>query len=64
MESAASIRPSMVELERRDPQPGSSTGRPSSVRLILLSFLMLFVELGLIRWSGAYIVYLLSLIHI
>jgi len=26
--------------------------------LILLSFLMLFVELGLIRWSGAYIVYL------
>ena len=28
-------------------------------RLILLSFLMLFVELGLIRYSGAYVVYLL-----
>ncbi len=48
----------MVELERREPQPGSSTDRPSPARLILLSFLMLFVELGLIRWSGAYVVYL------
>ncbi|MEA2557304.1 MAG: hypothetical protein QOG88_842 [Actinomycetota bacterium] len=28
------------------------------VRLVLLSFLMLFVELGLIRWSGAYNLYL------
>jgi SAM-dependent methyltransferase len=28
------------------------------MRLILLSFLMLFVELGLIRWSGTYVVYL------
>ncbi|MEX0990113.1 MAG: spermidine synthase [Actinomycetota bacterium] len=27
-------------------------------RLVLLSFLMLFVELGLIRWGGAYNVYL------
>jgi len=27
-------------------------------RLVLLSFLMLFVELGLIRWTGAYNVYL------
>src|SRR5918992_3138425 len=48
----------MVELERRQPQPGSSTHPPSPVRLILLSFLMLFVELGLIRWSGSYVVYL------
>lgn len=48
----------MVELERREPEPGSSTDRPSPVRLVLLSFLMLFVELGLIRWSGAYVVYL------
>lgn len=48
----------MVELERREPQPGSSPDRPSPFRLILLSFLMLFVELGLIRWSGAYVVYL------
>lgn len=30
----------------------------SARTLVLLSFLMLFVELGLIRWSGAYIVYL------
>jgi SAM-dependent methyltransferase len=48
----------MVELERQEPQPGSLTERPSPFRLILLSFLMLFVELGLIRWSGAYVVYL------
>jgi hypothetical protein len=48
----------MVELERQRPQPGSSTDPPSPVRLLLLSFLMLFVELGLIRWSGAYVVYL------
>ena len=32
--------------------------RASPSRLILLSFLMLFVELGLIRWTGAYVVYL------
>jgi SAM-dependent methyltransferase len=48
----------MVELERQEPQSGSTTDRPSPFRLILLSFLMLFVELGLIRWSGAYVVYL------
>ncbi len=48
----------MVELERQEPQPGSTTDQPSPFRLILLSFLMLFVELGLIRWSGAYVVYL------
>ena len=35
-----------------EPAPGSK------VRLVLLSFLMLFVELGLIRWAGAYNVYL------
>ena len=34
------------------------TERRSPVRLILLSFLMLFVELGLIRWAGAYVIYL------
>jgi SAM-dependent methyltransferase len=48
----------MVERERQEPQPGSTTEPPSPFRLILLSFLMLFVELGLIRWSGAYVVYL------
>ena len=34
------------------------TNRGSPGRLILLSFLMLFVELGLIRWTGSYVVYL------
>ena len=48
----------MVEPERRQPDSGSATEPPSPVRLVLLSFLMLFVELGLIRWSGAYVVYL------
>jgi hypothetical protein len=48
----------MVETERQQPQSVSSSEPPSSVRLVLLSFLMLFVELGLIRWSGAYVVYL------
>ena len=39
--------------------PGSSlTDRASPARLTLLSLLMLFVELGLIRWSGSYVVYL------
>jgi SAM-dependent methyltransferase len=46
----------MVERERQQPGPGAD--RPSPARLVLLSFLMLFVELGLIRWSGSYIVYL------
>src|SRR5262249_12477462 len=32
--------------------------RSNRSRLVLLSFLMLFVELGLIRWGGAYNVYL------
>src|ERR687896_589917 len=45
----------MVERELQHPVRDDA---PSPVRLILLSFLMLFVELGLIRWSGAYIVYM------
>jgi hypothetical protein len=48
----------MAEPERLPQEPGTPTGPPSPARLILLSFLMLFVELGLIRWSGAYVVYL------
>ena len=47
----------MVERARQQPGPGAADP-PSPTRLVLLSFLMLFVELGLIRWSGAYIVYL------
>ena len=39
--------------------PGTAlTEDRSPARLILLSFLMLFVELGLIRWAGAYVIYL------
>src|SRR5205807_7501375 len=30
----------------------------NKIRLVLLSFLMLFVELALIRWTGSNIVYL------
>ena len=46
-------------VEREPPQPGPvRIDPPSPARLVLLSFLMLFVELGLIRWSGAYILYL------
>ena len=30
----------------------------NKIRLVLLSFLMLFVELALIRWSGSNIIYL------
>ena len=45
--SAEHPRALVIDAIRRD--------RP---RLVLLSFLMLFVELGLIRWTGAYNVYL------
>ena len=39
--------------------PGTAlTQDRSPARLLLLSFLMLFVELGLIRWAGAYVIYL------
>src|SRR5919201_1777605 len=31
---------------------------PAALRLVLLSFLVLFVELALIRWTGSNIVYL------
>src|ERR687895_1265358 len=45
----------MVERELQHPVRDDA---PSPARLVLLSFLMLFVELGLIRWSGTYVVYL------
>ena len=31
---------------------------PTSLRLVILSCLMLFVELALIRWTGSNVVYL------
>jgi hypothetical protein len=47
----------MAERARVQPEPGR-IDPPAPARLVLLSFLMLFVELGLIRWSGSYVVYL------
>src|SRR6266849_6956329 len=45
------------------PEPGAAAGTPvpttaDKLRLFALSFLMLFVELALIRWTGANILYL------
>ena len=48
----------MVELDRRRTRADPAGNARSPIDLILLSSLMLFVELGLIRWSGAYVVYL------
>jgi Spermine/spermidine synthase domain len=43
-----------------DDGPGPAEGAllPPRLRLFVLSFLMLFVELALIRWSGALVIYL------
>src|SRR5688500_6921631 len=41
-----------------DSADNSPATRSDRVRLILLSFLMLFLELALIRWTGANVVYL------
>ena len=38
--------------------PVAGTLLPPSLQLFMLSFLMLFVELALIRWSGALVIYL------
>jgi Spermine/spermidine synthase domain len=40
------------------PRPGEGTLLPPQLQLFVLSFLMLFVELALIRWSGALVIYL------
>ena len=40
------------------PGPGGGTLLPLPLQLFMLSFLMLFVELALIRWSGALVIYL------
>ena len=40
------------------PGPGGGTLLPLPLQLFVLSFLMLFVELALIRWSGALVIYL------
>jgi uncharacterized membrane protein SpoIIM required for sporulation len=38
------------------PEPAPGTLLPPSLQLFVLSFLMLFVELALIRWSGAMVI--------
>src|SRR6266511_6322265 len=48
----------MLETEDRSGEHAQHTEPGRRSRLVLLSFLMLFVELGLIRWAGAYVVYL------
>ena len=40
------------------PGPARETLLPPGLQLVMLSFLMLFVELALIRWSGALVIYL------
>jgi Spermine/spermidine synthase domain len=40
------------------PGPAKESLLPPGLRLFTLSFLMLFVELALIRWSGALVIYL------
>jgi hypothetical protein len=40
------------------PWPAGGTLLPPPLQLFVLSFLMLFVELALIRWSGALVIYL------
>src|SRR4029077_4690846 len=40
------------------PGPAEGTLLPPQLQLFVLSFLMLFVELALIRWSGALVIYL------
>jgi hypothetical protein len=40
------------------PGPARETLLPRGLQLFMLSFLMLFVELALIRWSGALVIYL------
>ncbi len=42
----------------KDPGPAGGTLLPLPLQLFVLSFLMLFVELALIRWSGALVIYL------
>src|ERR1700751_2193658 len=41
-----------------EPGPARETLLPPGLQLVMLSFLMLFVELALIRWSGALVIYL------
>lgn len=47
--------PASAAIEANGPGPA---GRAAKVRLVLLSFLMLFAELALIRWTGSNLVYL------
>ncbi len=44
--------------DNKGPGPAGGTLLPLPLQLFALSFLMLFVELALIRWSGALVIYL------
>ncbi|HJR45399.1 MAG TPA: spermidine synthase [Actinomycetota bacterium] len=48
----------MESAAKGSPAPAVAAGRGEAARLLVLSFLMLFVELALIRWAGSNIVYL------
>jgi spermidine synthase len=52
MSDTAAVAPSLTDGQQR------AVTRPSRLRLFTLSFLMLFVELALIRWTGSNIIYL------
>jgi len=57
--SQATDRFSMPSSSAAYPSPGPSIGgAKGGARLVLLSFLMLFVELALIRWTGSNVIYL------
>ena len=55
---ASAGMPCQRRRRRRRPMARRGTLLPPPLQLFALSFLMLFVELALIRWSGALVVYL------
>ena len=57
--SLAADRTGLDPASAAEPSVARATGAPKERgRLVLLSFLMLFVELALIRWAGSNVVYL------
>ena len=52
------VVPASGTVGNKDPGPAGGTPLPLPLQLFVLSFLMLFVELALIRWSGALVIYL------
>ena len=52
------VVPAPGDVGNGGPGPAGGTLLPLPLQLFVLSFLMLFVELALIRWSGALVIYL------